>query len=715
MKKAILFYFLLFALNLRTQNIAFEKDNFPGKKETFKEALKKLQVGSEYFLAARKEVDEAKRIYILEHKYLPVSYRDYQKAGFKNFRLALNPLYDANKFNPGNAGLNYMLGFISFVTDPILKETMTYFETAYKIDPEVEPDLTYWLGWVYQLNSEWEKAIDVYQKYLDHLQTHNRTYYAGIQDVSKKIAECYTGKTLSATPERVFVDNLGPTINSAFPEYGPSISTDEETIFYTARRQNSTGGKKELYDNGYFEDVYVSNKENGKWQESKQLSKTVNTDAHDAAAGLSPDGSKLFVYRNTGEDGGDLYESVLFGAEWEVPVHMNRNINTRYHESCVSMSYDGKRIFFVSDKTAGYGDRDIYFSDMELNGEWGSAKNIGPEINTKFAEDAVFIHPDGTTLYFSSKGHNNMGGYDIFKSRLINGKWQKPENMGYPINGPDDDVFFVVAGSGNRAYFASAKPGGYGEKDIYRITFLGPEKEPLLNTQDQLLAAIASPLANLKTDTALAINSAKLTLLKGFIKDSKTQQPLEASIDLIDNEKNEIIATFKSNSRTGKYLITLPSGKNYGISVKREGYLFHSENFNLPENAEFQEFVQDITLKKIEIGSTIVLKNIFFDSDKSMVKSESANELERLIKLLKDNPGLKIELASHTDADGSDDYNLKLSDNRSAAVVAHLISKGISPQRLIAKGYGENKPIADNETKNGKQKNRRTEFKILEK
>ena len=287
--------------------------------------------------------------------------------------------------------------------------------------------------------------------------------------------------------------------------------------------------------------------------------------------------------------------------------------------------------------------------------------------------------------------------------------------MGYPINGPDDDVFFVVSGSGNRAYFASAKQGGFGEKDIYKITFLGPEKEPLLNTEDQLIAMVANPISNLKTESALEVKSAKLTLLKGLIKDAKSNEPLEASIELIDNDKNITVATFKSNSNSGKYLVALPSGKNYGISVKREGYLFHSENFNLPEDASFQEFNQDIGLKKIEIGSTIVLRNIFFDSDKATIRNESINELERLIKLLNDNPTIKIELASHTDADGSSDYNLKLSNSRSVSVVDYLISKNIASSRLIAKGYGESKSIATNETEEGKQQNRRTEFKILEK
>jgi outer membrane protein OmpA-like peptidoglycan-associated protein/tetratricopeptide (TPR) repeat protein len=715
MKHCLFIFSILLAFRLQAQNVAFERENFPNRKEEFREALKKLDIGTQSFLLGRKEFDETRRYYLADHKYYPVSHYDYQKAGLKNFRDALAPLSDAQRFNPGNAKLNYMLGFIWFITDPSTRETLANFEAANSQDPNVEPDLAYWLAWTYQLNSRWDEAITSYRKYLGYVQLKMKGNLAAVEDVNKKISECMTGKDLSARPERVFVDNLGPSINSPFPDYGPSISTDEETIFFTARRPNSVGGKKNDYDNGYYEDVYSSYKVKGQWQVARQLSKKVNTDLHDAVMGLSPDGSKLFIYRNSGTDGGDLYESVLFGSDWEEPVHMNKNINTKFHETSVSQSYDGRRLFFISDKISGLGDRDIYYSDLDVKGEWGPAKNMGPEINTKFAEEAVFMHPDGVTLYFSSKGHNTMGGYDIFKTSMVNGKWSKPENMGYPINGPDDDVFFVVSGSGNRAYFASAKQGGYGEKDIYKITFLGPEKQPMLNTQDQLIAAVASPVSNLKTETAIEVKSAKMTLLKGFVRDAKSNQPLEAAIDLIDNDKNTVIATFNSNSSTGKYLVTLPSGKNYGISVKKENYLFHSENFNLPEGANFQEYDLDIALKKIEIGNSIVLRNIFFDSDKSSIRPESANELERFIGLLKENPTIKVELASHTDADGPVEYNTRLSDSRSAAVVDYLISKGIPASRLVAKGYGETKPIAGNDTPEGKQKNRRTEFKILEK
>lgn len=716
MKKIISLILIACAfLKSYSQSVEFEKANFPGRKDELKDAIRKLDIGTEFYVQGRKEFDEKRKSFLLENRYLPMSHHDHRKAGFELFRSAFTPLSEANKFNPNNYELNYMLGFIWFNTEPTNKETLKFFENAMVLKPSGESDLPFWLAWTYHLNSRWDDALKHYNTFLATLQIRAKSNAGNIEDIKRKIAECEMGKKLSADPERVFVDNLGPNINTPFPEYGPSISTDETTIFFTSRRSNSVGGKRDLSDNGFYEDVYSSEKVGTKWLPAKQLSKNVNTENHDATAGLSPDGSKLYVYRNIGNDGGDLYESVLFGLDWEEPVRMNKNINSKYHESTVSLSFDGKRLFFVSNKETGLGGEDIYYCDMDVNGEWGPAKNIGTEINTKYREEGVFMHPDGVTLYFSSQGHGSMGGFDIFKSSYVDGKWSAPVNLGYPINGPDDDVFFVVSGSGNRAYFASSKQGGFGEQDIYKITFLGPEKHPLLNSQDQLIALAGNAVSNLKTESAVEVKSSKLTILKGFVTDEKTKDPIESVIELTDNEKNILLASFKSNSSTGKYLVTLPSGRNYGLAVKCTGYLFHSENFNLPEAADFQEFNLDVVLKKMEIGSTVVLRNIFFDSDKSTVRPESQSELNRLIKLLKENPSVKIELSSHTDDQGPDDYNMRLSFARSNSVVDYLIAKGISPSRLIPKGYGESSPIDKNDTDSGRQHNRRTEFKVLSK
>jgi outer membrane protein OmpA-like peptidoglycan-associated protein len=275
-----------------------------------------------------------------------------------------------------------------------------------------------------------------------------------------------------------------------------------------------------------------------------------------------------------------------------------------------------------------------------------------------------------------------------------------------------------------------------GEKDIYRITFLGPEKPPVLNTEDNLLSSIANPVSETVIEKVVEIKTVALTILKGTVSDAITLKPLEAEIELIDNSKyhkfdklppsgttlspmddddNPVIATFKSNAKTGKFLVSLPAGKNYGIAVKAEGYLFHSENFDIPKTDGYSEVTKSIQLKKVAVGSKIILKNIFFDFDKATLRPESTSELERLVKLLNDVPTLKIELSGHTDSKGADVYNQKLSQRRAKAVLDYLVKHGIVAGRLTSIGAGEAEPGSTNDTEKGRQENRRTEFKVTAK
>ena len=697
------------------QNIEFEKSNFPDKKDQLKEAKKSLEDGKDAFEIGKKEYDFVLEGYVTKNKYFPVSRKDYQRAGDIYFKQAQPLLAKAQDFNPNNAQLNYMMGVISFNLNPQSNNAVKYLEKALLLnDPKLPEDLTYFLGWACQFQLKWDDAIKYYQMQLTILNKDVKDNAAAIEDANKKISECKIGKKEVANPQRVFVYNLGTNINTSYPEYSAFISADESMMVLTARRENSTGGKLDEGDSWPFEDLYQSFKVNGKWSPAQNFGPLVNSVEHDATAGLSSDGTTMFIFKYKEKDGGDIYTSNLVGNTWSKPEHLNKNINSKWHESSVSLSYDSKRLYFISDRDGNMGGGDMYYSDKDVKGEWGPAMNVGPELNTKYGEEGVFIHPDGKTIYFSSKGHGTMGGYDIFKSTIENGKWGVPVNLGYPINGPDDDVFFVISGSGNHGYFASSKQGGYGDKDIYKITFLGPEKPPVVMNEDNLLASVAAPVSEFKAEK-IVTNGPKMTILKGVISDAKTYNLLEATIELIDNTLNDVIATFKSNSTTGKYLVSLPSGKNYGIAVKKDGYLFLSENFDLKASEEFQEVEKNIALKQIEVGQSIVLKNIFFDFDKATIRPESANELDRLIKLLTENPTLKIELGSHTDSKGSDDYNQKLSQSRSQSVVTYLIGKGIATDRLVAKGYGETVPVATNDTDAGRQENRRTEFKILSK
>jgi outer membrane protein OmpA-like peptidoglycan-associated protein/tetratricopeptide (TPR) repeat protein len=674
------------------QNIEFTKDNFKDDRGGLKDAKNSIEKGDELF-----------------------------KQGSVFYKQALEPYLAAYKFNPNNAVLNYKIGKCYLYSNYKLK-SLPYLEKALSLNPAVDQQIHFVLAKAYHLDMKWDKAIQEFKLFQQTLS--GKGEMEGLkkeemeelkEEVNKHIEECTIGKEMVKHPVRVFIDNVGSEINSQYSDYGPVISADESTMLFTSRRPSTTGGEIDPEINEYYEDIYVSTRKNGKWTTAVNIGSPINTNNHDANAGLSADGQKFLIYIAGKKDQGDLYESELKGEFWTKPDHMNSNINTDYHESSACYSPDGNSVYFVSEKPDGLGYRDIYVSVKDKKGRWGKAVNLGNMINTKYGEEGIFMHPDGKTIYFSSQGHKSMGGYDIFKSVYENGNWTEPENLGYPVNTPDDDVFFVISASGKHGYYASFNANGYGEKDIYMITFLGPEKEMVLNNEDNLLASIASPIKETVIAPVVEVKAAALTILKGIITDALTTKPLEATIEIIDNQKNELVASFTSNSSSGKYLVSLPAGKNYGIAVKKDGYLFHSENFDIPAISAFQEVTKDIALRNVAVGTKIILKNIFFDFDKATLRSESTNELERLTKLLNDVPTLKIEISGHTDAKGAADYNQKLSQSRAKAVVDYLVKAGIAADRLTFAGYGKDQPIATNDTDEGRQLNRRTEFKIISK
>lgn len=667
-----------------SQNVEFSKENFKDRKDELKAALKDIEKGDEYMN--------------LETYY------------FKN----AIPLYlNAYKLNPNNDVLNYHLGK-AYLYSNFKDKAIEYFAKAVQLNPQVAPDINLYLGMGFHIDMQWDKAIDAFNKHLAILHPKDDT---GVrEEIQLAIKQCNFGKDIANKPVRVKIDNVGDGVNSHFADYSPVINADESVMIFTSRRPETTGGGVDPLINEHFEDIYISERINGIWGKAKNMGTNVNTEGHDSNCGLSADGQKFLVYKDVNR--GDVFISELEGTEWSKPDRLNKNINTDFHESSSCFSPDGNTIYFVSDKPeGGLGGRDIYKSTKDLKGRWSEVVNLGSVINTSLDEEGVYLHPDGKTLYFSSKGHSSIGGYDVFKS-VFDSKmnaWTEPQNIGYPVNTTDDDVFFTVSASGKHAYYSSIRPGGFGEKDVYRITFLGEEKRMLVSTEDNLIASLTEPIKEDVGAKKMEIQEAQLTLLKGMIFDDQTNKPISATIEIIDNEKNEVIASFKSNSVTGKYLVSMPAGKNYGISVHKDDYLFHSENFDLPKTAEYNEVTKDIKLKNIAVGNSIVLKNIFFDFNKSTLRKESENEIQQLTKLLIDVPTMKIEISGHTDNRGSDEYNKNLSNQRAKAVYDRLIEKGIDASRLTFIGYGEEKPIATNETEEGRQLNRRTEFKVLAK
>ena len=509
-----------------------------------------------------------------------------------------------------------------------------------------------------------------------------------------------------AQPLKIDIRNLGPQINSPYPDYAPVISADESILYFTSRRPGSTGNKV-APDGLYYEDIYVSENRNGQWTPARNIGAPLNTTTHDACIALSADGQTLFLFNS--ENGGDIFQSRLRGTRWLPPKNMGSPINSKYWEPSVCLSADERTLFFVSDRPGGLGGRDIYMCRRLPNGKWSAPINLGPPINTPYDEDGPFFHPDGKTLFYSSNGPNSMGGFDIFRTELRpDSTWAPPINLGYPINTPGDDIYFVLSASGLHGYYASERDDSYGEKDIYLIDFstLQVAAQPTESKEEEL---------NVSSEPASApIFRPNLTLVTGIIYDSQTQAPLEATITIIDNVRAETLAVLTSNAATGKYLISLPAGKNYGIAVTAPDYAFHSENFIVEESMGYREVRKDIGLNRYKAGTTIILRNIFFDFDKATLRPESKTELERVYTILTENPRMKVRIAGHTDNIGSDEYNQRLSEARAKAVCEYLISRGISIDRLSYIGYGESRPIDTNETSEGRQNNRRVELEIIE-
>ncbi len=635
----------------------------------------------------------------------------------QNFTKALNYYISADSIDPTHAETKYDIG-LCYLKSDYKDRALAYFKKTLEMDSKNFEDIHFLIGTCLHLNMDWDKALEEYRIYQDFLllKKESKEKKQAYADVMKRIQECEKGKVISQKSNRIFIDNLGSLINSPFVDYSPVISADDDMMLFTSRRPTTTGGGMDTYIDEYYEDIYRSYKLDDKWETPTNLGPPINTPGHDATVSLSPDGQKLIVYiDNNGE--GNLWESRLNGENWSKPEKLPSPINSKAHESSASYTFDGNKLYFVSYREGGLGGGDIYYVKKDKKGKWGNeAFNVGSKINTMYDEESVFMMPDGKTMYFSSKGHNTIGGFDIFKSEQDSlGIWNEPINIGYPINKGDDDINFVMAANGKHAYYTSVESNGYGKRDLYMITFLGIEKNPGLSVEDNLIACLTAPVSETSSliTANVEIKNSSITILKGITFDAVTKTPIECTISLTDNSTGEEIAVFKSNSKTGKYLVTLPSGKNYGIAIKNDNYLFHSENFEIPATNNFQELVIDIPLKNIAVGSKIILKNVFYDFNKSTLRKESQAELNLLIKLLNDIPSMRIELSSHTDNKGTEKYNLDLSEKRSGSVVEYLVSHGVDSKRLESKGYGFSEPLAPNDTDAGRQLNRRTEFKIL--
>jgi outer membrane protein OmpA-like peptidoglycan-associated protein len=650
--------FLALGITLaQAQSIPFTKEQFNIDKEGFKLAQHELELGDHEFGA-----DPAR------------------------FGAALPHYLRAQKFNPKNALLNAKIGEC-YLHSATKQEALIYLQQAQQLDAKAEPRLHYLLARALHLTGQWDAAIKEYEQARPvAAEATSDDVAVTTDDLARSVRECHRGQQMQVHPVRVKLENAGPAINSPMSDYAPLISADESVLLLTSRRTGSTGGQLDSEGDGMLEDIYQSDWNGSGWSPARNLGAPVNTAHHDATVGLSADGQHLLVYMEENE--GDIYESDLVGNAWSKPRNLGARLNTKFHESAACYSPDGKYLYFVSDRPEGNrGGRDIYRLELDAR---TPAENLGPVINSPYDEEGVFMHPDGKTLYFSSKGHDSMGGYDIFKSTLNEkGQWSEPANLGWPINTPDDDVYFVLSASGQHGYYSSDQPGGLGGKDIYRVTFLGSEPTPVAAVSKAPAASkSATPVAKPASAPASATPLAHVTILKGVVTDAVSKKPLAATIEVIDNQKGEVVATYQSNAATGRYLISLPSGLNYGVSVRQTGYLLYSENVNLPANALYAERQQDVALNRPALGATVELHNIFFAPAQAELRPESAAELTRLQQLLTEQPALRLELSGQGEANATSD----LRQQRAEAILAYLTSHGIARTRLSTAATGQ--PVA---------------------
>ena len=489
------------------------------------------------------------------------------------------------------------------------------------------------------------------------------------------------------------IENLGPNINTILPELRPTISADGNLLFFICQNHPQNTKHDEVRNS---QDIWFAERDSfGKWGEAVHLGYPLNTYYYNAVYWISPDNNQILIrgayingdYAGKGVSMCHLQEN----GNWSKPEMLLISNYAKYdrgRQNGASMANDGQTLFFyMSDETDGYVN-EIYVSFLRKDGSWTEPKNLGKKINLKnYNQTTPYMASDGVTLYFSSNRPGGLGNMDIWKTKRLDNTWQKwtdPENLGSPINTEDMDTFFTLDAGGEYAYMSTAL-NSLGESDIVRVKLLEREK----------------PLP--------------VILVDGNVYNKKTNQPLSASLIYETLPDGTVAGNGISNPSDGSFKITLPFDKNYLIRAQANHYFAISENFNLDSliKAGKRTIHKDLYLVPIEVGAVVRLNNVYFDFDKANLRSESFVELDRVVKMLSENPAIEIEMSAHTDSKGSDDYNFKLSDNRARSVMEYIISKGIAASRIISKGYGETKPVATNDTDDGRQLNRRVEFTIL--
>lgn len=557
-------------------------------------------------------------------------------------------------------------------------KAMADYEKGLSLTSDLRKQKVFWydLGELYLLSGQYEKAMKVLSAFVNNeSQNKPKIDRATVLFKSAEFA-------LKNQSEKLFKRGpLSDTVNRFVMQYFPVLTADQKQLIFTRRAGDGPNDD---------EDLMVSRRdEQGRWIAPESISKNINTPLNEGTCTISADGRRLIFTSCSGRDGigsCDLYESIKVGEVWTSPKNLGRNVNTNEWESQPSLAADGRTLYFVSDRRSGMGRRDIWISTLDETGIWTKAINAGPVINSPFDEISPFIHANDRTLYFASNGLPGFGGYDIFFTERDSAQWKTPKNIGNMINDHEDQFSFFITADGKVGYYSHEEtlPSGLSRSKIYQVE-IPPENQVRFRSN----------------------------YVKGIIRDKVSQAPLAARIELINIERNTMVSLVESDSVSGEYLMVLTQGAEYALYINKRGYLFKSYNFNYSEVNDFKPIVINIDLEKAAAGSMAILNNIFFDVDKFDLKPKSIPELQKIIRFMRENPQIRVEISGHTDNSGQPAYNNQLSEKRALAVFHYLTQHEIEKNRLTPIGYGAAKPLATNDSEEGRQQNRRIEFRII--
>jgi len=520
---------------------------------------------------------------------------------------------------------------------------------------------------------DYAQALEYLNSFLISEKSNTRTDQAKIWKQNAEYGIAHQGENLAYKPEA-----LNDTVNCFPMQYFPVLTADNQQLVFTKR--NGRGHDDD-------EDIVISRRDGrGNWAAPFSISDKINSAEREGACTISADGRYLIFTLCGGKTYGrcDLFESRKTGDTWSTPVNLGPMVNSSAWDVQPSLSADGQELYFVSDRKGGIGGSDIWYSRKDSTNRWTRAQNAGSTINTKYDEISPFIHVNNRNLYFASNAHPGFGGLDIFVSEKVDNKWSTPRNMGAPLNNFEDQYSFFVTADGERAYYSKDDAGKKNFTKLYTTPL--PEQVQVRYYSN---------------------------IVTGKVRDKETGKPIVAHVELYDIGKDKRLSYVQSDSVTGDYTIVLTRGAEYALYSSSPGYLFTSLSFNYTTENHQKPVVVDIDLQKVKANATAVLNNIFFETDKYDVEEKSITELNEVIRFLKSNPKIHVEIGGHTDNVGSAAYNVQLSQKRAQAVSDYLTGHGIDLNRIVRKGYGALQPVRPNDTEENRQINRRIEFKVI--